>query len=152
MTTNRHSDNRLSDLKKVTNLIIDIKITSLFLPNLNSSSEAIINYKPLGFYNSTDFSEIFFYFTEKITNIIPNNKFTSFLFEFADTFIKRPNCNSIPDTTFLSKQTQGFLRIFYTLKNIPKLANFDNDKYTLSGIYISPYAKSILEKKNLLAV
>lgn len=98
-----------------------------------------------------DFSNCFFFLTKYLTNkSIPKNRFTSFFYEFSEIFIRRPNFNSILNFKQLKYLNQGYLRLNVTDKKISKLAKIDDKTFVLSGHYISPFARSILNFENFL--
>ncbi|KAK8884525.1 hypothetical protein M9Y10_043639, partial [Tritrichomonas musculus] len=117
---------------------------------LSLGSEAIANTKPFAFLNSTDFCQCFYFYARNIIKKIPKNRFTSFLFEFSEIFILRPNFNSIFNIEQLKQKNQGYLRFYVTNIKNPGLYQLDENSFVLRGAYISPFAKSILETENFL--
>lgn len=120
-----------------------------YLP-LSLGSDAIANAKPFAFLNDTDFSQCFHFFVRNITNKVPKNRITSFLFEFSEIFFHRPHFNSIFNLELLQQKNQGFLRLYVTDIKNPSLFKLDEKKFVVKGAYVSPFAKSILNKDNFL--
>ena len=116
------------------------------------STKAIINSDNLAFFDINDFGPAFIYFTRIITFDIPENRFTSFFFEFSDIFFNRANYNSISSLCHLKSETQGYLKILTVNKKVPNLfkLNEHDDAYVYRGCYVSPFAKSIFKKSSII--
>ena len=121
------------------------------IPVLSVGSDTILHDKSLAFINKYDFNNCFYFFAKNLTNnIIPKNRFTSFLFEFSEIFLNRHYFNSVFNFKQLKLKNQGYLRLIVTDKAIPKLSKIDEKSYVLCSHYISPFAQSILNLNNFL--
>lgn len=107
-------------------LISDDKFLYTFditFQELRPSSKAIINSDNLAFFDINDFGPAFIYFTRILTFDLPENRFTSFFFEFADIFFNRANSYSISNLQHLTHENQGYLKILIVTKKVPNYLN-----------------------------
>ena len=116
--------------------------------NPKDGTRALLNHSPLIFNSIYDFSDCFCYFAKKVSlnNAIYPLEDTLSLQEFIDLWIKTKSkqINSI-DT--LKSNIQGYLQLDIqqsTSKKRLAEITYDNHKYYIvSGVYISPWAKSL---------
>ncbi|NLZ73129.1 MAG: hypothetical protein GX905_04840 [Bacteroidales bacterium] len=116
-------------------------------------TKALFCHAPLLYYSDYDFSEIFRYFTKRILLMgIPNNDDTCSLFEYADIWLEKES-KHVNSLEILEKKINGFIKLdvqpVTTKKRLISI-NIENvNHYIKSGVYISPWAKSLLEDKTI---
>ena len=128
----------------------------LIFLNPNDGTKALYMHSPLLFNSNYDFSNIFYYFCKKIKSLPPKEDASS-IKEYIDLWItdSKEKMSSIED---LQKHLRGYLKLnLQRINSIKRLAHVnvkvkdqngdDVEKvfYVVSGIYLSPWAKSLLK-------
>ena len=115
-------------------------------------TKALLLHSPLLFNANDDFTNIFHYFCKKLhKSSYPKNDDTASIEEYIDLWIN-DTTNSVTSLEALSKKITGCLHLdlqkVMVKKRLPQIEytynGETNNYYIISGIYISPWAKSIV--------
>ena len=117
-------------------------------------TKALLLHSPILFNDFDDFSDIFHYFCKKLfKSTYPKDADTASIEEYIDLWVNT-SFNSVTSLDALSKKINGFLHLDLqkstVKKRLPQIEYTVNGEtgtyYIISGIYISPWAKSILHE------
>ena len=124
----------------------------IMIQNPRDGTKALYLHTPIIFNSFDDFSDIFYYFVKKMQQTgIPNIEDTSSLQDYADNWIvtRKSTINSLES---LKSHINGFLLLniqkITSKKRLAKITykpegGEEGNYYIISGVYISPWAKSL---------
>jgi hypothetical protein len=116
------------------------------VPSPSDGTNAIMNHMPLLFTMQSDYSRIFHYFAKQINTETLIRNDISAIKEYVQTFIKTKS-TTINSLAALQSLLHGYLEFDIQKSNRPKklavITLKDTRFFIVSGIYISPYAKSL---------
>ena len=122
-------------------------------PDPKDGTKALFQHSPLIFNSLYDFSDIFHYFCKKLsTSSFPKDEDTASIEEYIDLWISNRG-DSISSLDQLATKITGYLHLDIqkkvVKKRLPEITYKDahgnaEQYYIVSGVYISPWARSIL--------
>ena len=127
---------------------------SLTFNTPSDGTKCLIDHSPLIYCSPYDFTNIFHFFTKHIFDIgIPNILDTCSIYEYSDIFIRRSK-ESVNSLASLNKKIHGYLSIDIqksTKKRKLETIKYNGvDHYIIGGVYISPFAQSILLSDDII--
>lgn len=121
---------------------------------LSGGTIAMIQNIPVLYTGLYDYSTIFHHFTKKMiqTNCHFNDN-TKFLHEYYNTFVL-PRSKDVHSLNSLKQKVKGYLLLnvekCVKRRRLAKVMHDNSEHYIINGIFISNYAKSILQNENII--
>lgn len=117
-------------------------------------TKCLLDHSPLIYCSPYDFTNIFHFFTKHIFDIgLPNNHDTCSIYEYSNIFIYHSQ-NSMNSLASLQEKIHGYLSIDIqkcaTKRKLESIKYNGIDYYIIGGVYISPFAKSILMSGDII--
>lgn len=127
---------------------------SLKFESISDGTKCLYSHSPLMYCSVYDFSGILHFFIKHVFDIgIPSNIDTCSIYEYNNTFISRSK-KSINSLDELKKTIHGFLSLDIQessyKRNLETIFHNGKTFYITGGIYISPFAQSILKAGDLV--